>query len=288
MALPPDTRGVSLHPLRRPVTRTVSALTAAGAAAAPHLRRVRDCLHAAADATAGPVGAVPAAASGIRANASRGPRRRGGCSRIPGVSAETAVPARRPGTGRVARVLTEVFAPAVLAAAMPLILAVHAADSVATGIGWGLLAALFSSAIPYGIIWLGVRRGSLTDHHIGVRQQRRGPALLGLASVLLGLAVLLVAGAPRLLVLAAVLMFVVLLVVAAVNQVWKLSAHAAAAAGAATALIVVFGPVLLATALVVVAVAWSRVRLGDHTTGQVLAGAGVGALLAGVIFGVFG
>ncbi|GIH16325.1 LysR family transcriptional regulator [Rugosimonospora africana] len=44
MALPADTRGVSLHPLRHPVTRTVSALTAAGAAGHPRLRRVLDCL----------------------------------------------------------------------------------------------------------------------------------------------------------------------------------------------------------------------------------------------------
>jgi DNA-binding transcriptional LysR family regulator len=46
MALPPDTDGINLHPLAHPVTRTVSALTAAGEARQPHLRRVLDCLSA--------------------------------------------------------------------------------------------------------------------------------------------------------------------------------------------------------------------------------------------------
>jgi DNA-binding transcriptional LysR family regulator len=58
MALPAGTGGVSLHPLRHPVTRTVSALTAAGAARHPRLRRVLDCLRAAAEARSDPSGAA--------------------------------------------------------------------------------------------------------------------------------------------------------------------------------------------------------------------------------------
>ena len=47
MALPADTHGISLHPLTQPVTRTVSALTAAGDARQPHLSRVLDSLRTA-------------------------------------------------------------------------------------------------------------------------------------------------------------------------------------------------------------------------------------------------
>jgi membrane-associated phospholipid phosphatase len=203
---------------------------------------------------------------------------------MPGVSTQTDLPIARPLAGRAARILTEVFAPAVLAAAMPLIIALHVSRSVAVGLGWGLLAALFSSVIPYGVIWLGVRRGQLTDHHIGVREQRRKPLVLGLASVLIGLAVLTVAGAPRQLVAMVVVMFVVLLVVTAINQRWKLSAHAAVAAGSVTVLVLAFGPALLVTALVVLAVGWSRVQLRDHTPAQVAAGALAGVMLAIALF----
>ncbi|WP_223874687.1 phosphatase PAP2 family protein [Salinispora oceanensis] len=74
--------------------------------------------------------------------------------------------------------------------------------------------------------------------------------------------------------------FAVLLVTTGINQVWKLSAHAAVSAGSAGVLINVFGPALLVVVPVVALVAWSRVRLRDHTTSQVLAGAAVGVLVA--------
>jgi hypothetical protein len=44
MALPAAIEGITLHPLRRPITRSVSALTAAGQARQPHLSRVLDIL----------------------------------------------------------------------------------------------------------------------------------------------------------------------------------------------------------------------------------------------------
>ncbi len=161
---------------------------------------------------------------------------------------------------------------------MPLILAISStAPSWGTGLGWGLLAVLFSSVVPYGIIWLGVRRGQLTDHHIGVREQRRRPLVYGLLSVLVGLAALILLSAPRPLVAMVVVMFTVLLVVTAINQVWKLSAHAAVAAGSASVLVIVFGSALVLSFLVVALVGWSRVQLRDHTLGQVVAGAAVGA-----------
>ncbi|MEH0935489.1 phosphatase PAP2 family protein [Micromonospora psammae] len=186
-----------------------------------------------------------------------------------------------PATPSVARTVTEVFAPAVWAAMMPLVVAVHAtAPRWAAGLGWGLLALLFSAAVPYGIIWWGVRRGRLTDHHIGVREQRRGPLIGGLLSVLAGLAALVLLGAPRPLVAMVVVMFAVLLVVTAVNQIWKLSAHAAVSAGATAVLVVLFGPALLPAFGLVALIGWSRVRLGDHSTGQVLAGAVAGVLVA--------
>ncbi|TDB81465.1 phosphatase PAP2 family protein [Micromonospora sp. KC721] len=188
-----------------------------------------------------------------------------------------------------ARVVTEVFAPAVWAALMPLVVAVHAtAPALSAGLGWGLLAVLFNSAVPYAVILWQVRRGRLTDHHIGRREQRRKPLLFGLTSVLAGLAVLVALGAPRPLVAMVVVMFAVLLVVTAVNQVWKLSAHAAVSAGSVSVLVILFGPALLTLAGLVALIGWSRVRLGDHTTAQVLAGTTAGVLVAAPTFLLLG
>jgi hypothetical protein len=196
---------------------------------------------------------------------------------------DTAMPAR---AARLARPITEVFAPVVWAATMPMIIAVHAGTSVRNGLAWGVLAAVFSSVIPYGVIWLGVRRGRLTDRHIGRREQRRTPLLLGLTSVLVGLAVLVMLGAPRRLVAMVVVMFVVGLGATVVNQFWKLSVHTAVSAGSVAVLVMVFGPALLAGVIVVALIGWSRVVLRDHTTAQVMAGTATGAVLAVVTFGL--
>ncbi|GIJ76288.1 PAP2 superfamily protein [Micromonospora phaseoli] len=190
---------------------------------------------------------------------------------------------------RLARASTEVFAPAVFAAVMPLVVAVHSTTpAVAVGLGWGLLAVLFCSAVPYGIIWLGVRRGELTDHHIAVRSQRRRPLLHGLLSVLAGLAALVLLGAPRPLVALVVGMLGILAAILAVNQVWKVSAHAAISAASVAALIFVFGPAATPLLAVVGVVGWSRVRLGDHTLGQVVAGTALGPLVGAPFFVVLG
>jgi membrane-associated phospholipid phosphatase len=65
---------------------------------------------------------------------------------------------------------------------------------------------------------------------------------------------------------------------------WKISVHAAIAAGAATVLTLVFGPALLAAWPLVALIAWSRVQVGDHTPTQVLADVALGVAVNATIF----
>ncbi|MEJ3745975.1 hypothetical protein WEI85_22120 [Actinomycetes bacterium KLBMP 9797] len=163
---------------------------------------------------------------------------------------------------------------------MPLVVSLRAtAPSWDAGLAWAALAVVFTAAVPYGVIWFGVRRGRLTDHHIGVREQRRRPLLYGLLSCLLGLVGLVLLGAPRQLIALILAFFVVGIAITAINQFWKLSAHAGVAACSAAVLTALFGPWLLLSYLVVAVIGWSRVRLRDHTAAQVIAGAAVGAAL---------
>lgn len=185
----------------------------------------------------------------------------------------------------LARGLTEAFAPAVLAGSLPLAVGAAAAESVAVGLLWGLLASLFCAVIPYAMILRGVRRGDLTDHHIGVREQRTRPLLFGLASVTAGVILLLVAHAPRELTALIVASLAGGAIATAVNHFWKSSVHSGVAAATTVVLTMVFGPWLLLTSLIAAAVAWSRVHLRDHTTAQVLVGAAIGGTVAGVVFG---
>ena len=185
---------------------------------------------------------------------------------------------------RLARAATELLAPAVLVSVLLVLLGWHSTGFRLQGLALGAVAAVFESILPFAYIVRGVRRGELTDRHVGDRTQRLRPLLVAFGSVVVGAVVLLLLAAPRDLLAAVAAGGVGLLVAAAINHFWKMSIHSAVAAGACVILMLVFGPELLVTAVLVGLVGWSRVRLGDHTWPQVLAGYAIGALVAGVVF----
>ncbi|MFG1867785.1 phosphatase PAP2 family protein [Micromonospora arborensis] len=192
----------------------------------------------------------------------------------------------RPGPGvRIARLVTEITAPAVLVSLLIITVSWHSARRPGQGLVWGLLATLFVTGIPFAYIVGGVRRGRLTDHHVGRREQRRAPLLVGLGSVAAALALLAVLGAPRPVLALAVAGLVGLVVTVSVSHWWKISIHSAVGAGTLVILMLTFGTRLVVAAPLLALVGWSRVRLRDHTVPQVLAGGVLGALIAAVVFG---
>ena len=65
---------------------------------------------------------------------------------------------------------------------------------------------------------------------------------------------------------------------------WKISAHAAATAGMATALSLVLGVWMLPSFVLAVLTIWARVRLGAHTILQALAGAILSIVITALVF----
>ncbi len=189
------------------------------------------------------------------------------------------------GSGQVARWLTEGLSPAVLSAATILIVGATSGATAVAGVGWALVVLLFVCVIPYLVIVAGVRGGRYTDHHLRELRQRPVPLALGLGSAVIGLVLVGLGGGPRpllALVAASVVGFAILVVV---SLRWKMSVHAGVAAGGAAIVGQVLGSAAwVIGACVVVAVSWSRVRLGDHTAWQVAVGAVVGAAVGGLVF----
>lgn len=179
---------------------------------------------------------------------------------------------------KLARVLTEVFAPAVLVAVLLMAVGFHA------GSWWGVAAALFTAGIPMAYVVRGVRRGRLTSHHIPEREHRRGPLLFGLASVVVGTTALVLLGAPRELLALLAAGITGLVVFALVTAYWKMSIHAGVAAGTVSVLVAVYGPIALLGLPLVPLIGWSRLVLKAHTLAQVVAGSTVGALIASTVF----
>ncbi|MEU4687478.1 phosphoesterase PA-phosphatase [Actinoplanes sp. NPDC023714] len=185
---------------------------------------------------------------------------------------------------RLARVVSEVLAPAVLVAVLLLVVGWHAGDAPGVSRWWGLPGALFAAVIPLGYVLHGVRRGRLTNHHIPERADRRVPLLFGTASLVAGLLLLVVLGAPQEVLALLGAGGCGLAVFALVTHWWKMSIHAGVAAGTVAALTAVYGAVALLGVPFVLLGCWARVRLTAHTPAQVVVGALVGALIAGTVF----
>lgn len=185
---------------------------------------------------------------------------------------------------RFARLATEVLSPIPVAGVLLIVVAIQSASSVVLGIEWALLGVLFTSVLPFTYLSWAVGRQQLTDRHVKLREQRPRTLLVGIGLVIIGLVLLAVLGAPRPVIALLAAIIAGLVIALAVTLVWKISLHAAGAAGTVVILALVFGPVWLALSPLVGLVGWARVELGDHTTTQVSAGAVIGALVAAVVF----
>ncbi|MET9228793.1 phosphatase PAP2 family protein [Lentzea sp. NPDC003310] len=186
---------------------------------------------------------------------------------------------------KVARGATEVLAPWVWVVLLPFAVAA-ATETFWKTLLWGFVVALTASIIPMAVIVRGARKGRWDGHHVTNREGRVVPLVTAGASLAAGTVIMFLGGAPQNVLALAGSMFASLIVSMAITfgVKWKISLHAAVAWAAVITLAIVYGPAWLLLALPAALVAWSRVELGDHTTGQVLAGSVMGVVVGGGTF----
>ena len=191
-------------------------------------------------------------------------------------SALQPAPSRSDASTRTARIVTEATAPTVLVGILLLL-----QPLLTEGVTWlqGIMAALFTVGLPFAGILVLKRRGRVTDHHIGVRSQRAPILLASAVSLGIGALILVLLNAPAELFGEIGGVFIGLMICLAANLVWKLSVHSAVAAYVGLVLLAPVPVVGAALALLLAsATGWSRVKLADHTSTQVLAGHIAGCL----------
>ena len=158
----------------------------------------------------------------------------------------------------------------------------HAGGAV--GLGWGAVAALFAGVVPMAFVSRGVRRGDWADRYVGAKRPRLIVLAFIIASVGVGLALLVGFGAPGELSCYVACMLASVGVLAAITTLWKISIHCAVASGSVTILALLFGPGLIPAYLLVALTGWSRVVVRDHSVAQVIAGSLLGAAAAAVTY----
>lgn len=192
---------------------------------------------------------------------------------------------RTPAADRLAAVVNEVSSPIL---ANP---AVSVAVGASTGSWpWTVALTVFTGVLPAGVILGGLAARRISDHHVTDRDERPLVMAAILSSLVVGLVATALGGAPAPVIGVVAAMLATLAVLAAVTVVarWKVSVHSAVWAGIAAMLTLTFGWWAVPVLAVVPVVMWGRVRVRDHTSGQVVAGAVTGLLVAGSVFGVVG
>lgn len=169
------------------------------------------------------------------------------------------------------------------------LVAAASADNARQLFTWMGVCVGFAVFVPFLYIMAAVRKGYITDLHIGMREQRKVPYLLTMASMGVGLLALVKVGAPEVLVACGVTMLVNAAVFLLITQYWKVSVHSSVLAGCILALAVAFSSWnLLWLMLLVPVVMWARVQRKRHSFAQGLVAVAISLLLICVVFHWFG
>ncbi len=152
-----------------------------------------------------------------------------------------------------------------------------------TGIIWAVLSVLFAAVLP--LIYIRHVTKSWADRHLDYVRQRARVMPVIVASVAAGAALLWALGAPReVLAMMAAMAATLMALLPFTAAGWKISGHTSVSTGGIVMLAVALSPTWLLALVIVPPVAWARVWLRAHTSGQVIAGSLVGALAAGLVF----
>jgi membrane-associated phospholipid phosphatase len=123
---------------------------------------------------------------------------------------------------------------------------------------------------------------------MNVRGERMGPLSVAIGGSVIACVLLYVGAAPRLLFLLACVNLLQVLLFLSITSSWKISLHGASATGVAVLACALMGGTAIPFVLSVPLIGWSRIHLGRHTPGQVLAGAGLGGCSIGLLLVFFG
>lgn len=184
-----------------------------------------------------------------------------------------------------ARLISDLVSPPVVWGVMIFPIAFREADSREIAILWALTYGVLVCLLPVLYIAWMVRRGSISDIHMRLREERLRPFLVSMFCTGLAWGALRLMGAPSVVPLVAIVTLAQLMAMAAITLVWQISIHAMSITSAvvATGLLFGVGPALVVFPLVPL-VGAARLKLNRHTPAQVVAGTLVGALVTVALY----
>jgi membrane-associated phospholipid phosphatase len=147
--------------------------------------------------------------------------------------------------------------------------------------GWICAMAYMLIAILGPVLFLFslLHRGRISDLDVTRRDERPMLFVVALSGGMMAWLCLYLVGAPPLLIRFAGAHMSVMALVFVITLYWKISVHSAGIAGVATLAALLLGGLQVFALTSVILVGWSRIRLGRHTFGQVVAGGVLGSII---------
>ena len=142
-------------------------------------------------------------------------------------------------------------------------------------IAYTLIAILGPLIFLFGLL----HRGRISDLDVTQRGERPIPFMVALCGCIIAWLCLYAVGAPTLLIRFAGAHMSIMALIFVITLFWKISVHSAGIAGVATLAASLLGGLQVLALTSVILVGWSRIRLGRHTFGQVVAGGILGSLI---------
>ncbi len=180
----------------------------------------------------------------------------------------------------IARWISHVISPHVVGVAITSAVALAFSDNPLKVFAWLLLLMPLVALPPLGYIFWLVSIGQLEDIYMPERRSRLGPLTVLMVWLLVCLGLMRYWEAPTIVEIFVLATTVLVGILGLVTLFWKISFHGATITAAATATLLVAGSSAWPVMLLVPLVGWARVRLRRHTTGQVICGSLIGALIA--------
>jgi len=177
---------------------------------------------------------------------------------------------------KIALIVSHVLSPIILATLLLLLTPLRDAS-----IAWSeaVLAAVFTTIIPWLILALAKRRGAVTDMHVTVRRQRHLIYAMTATMIIIGLIILWLVNASAGIFREVFCILLGLFTVAIINIWWKVSVHLAVGTYVILQVASQRADLLPAVLLFIAVLSWSRLRSFQHTATQVCGGVAVGILI---------
>lgn len=173
---------------------------------------------------------------------------------------------------KLARIISTLFVPPSFSLIVFVLFAIYIETSTLNSILLLIITTLFGFVAPIIMFVILRKKKLVSDQDALIKEQRTLPFLIAIIFYLIGLVLLIYAQLSLISVSFWFCFISNTLLTIFINKFWKISIHSMGASGAFAAVLFSFGLNFLPFLILVILVAWSRIKLKCHTLNQVLAG----------------